>query len=99
MRARERIHPASEGSRFLEFGELGCHRRIGPSQLLDRYVLRLVVRQTKVAICAYQGILCLLQMIDRLVDLVDRRLEVPGGEVVVLREPGLEGLKLAFEVA
>ena len=37
-------------------------------------------------------------MINRLVDLVDRRLKIPGGEVVVLGKPALECLKLAFEL-
>src|SRR5579864_726233 len=37
-------------------------------------------------------------MIDGLVDLVDHDLEVPRGQIVVLRESGLEGLKLVFEL-
>ena len=69
-----------------ELSELGIHGRVTPSQLLDRHVLRLVVRKTEVPIGAEQGLLRLLQMVDRLVDLIDRRLEAPGGKVVVLRE-------------
>jgi hypothetical protein len=37
-------------------------------------------------------------VVDRLVDLVDGRLEAPRRQVVVLRERALEGLQLAFEV-
>ena len=37
---------------ILEFPKLGRHRGITPSQLLDRYVLRLVVCKTKVPIRA-----------------------------------------------
>lgn len=37
-------------------------------------------------------------MVDRFVDLVDRRLETLGGEVIVLRKSSLECLKLGFEV-
>ena len=69
-----------------ELSELGIHGRVTPSQLLDRHVLRLVVRKTKVPIGAEQCFLRLLQVVDRLVDLIDRRLEAPGGKVVVLRE-------------
>ena len=76
----------------LELVELGRHRGIASSQFLDRHVLRFVVRKTKIPIRAEQGLLSLLQVIDRLVDLVDRRLEASGGEFVVLRERGLEPL-------
>jgi hypothetical protein len=60
--------------------------------------LRLIVRQAQAAICTDQGVLRLLEMIDGLVDLINRRLEVPCGEVVVLGKTVLEGLKLAFEL-
>jgi len=83
---------------ILDLGELGCHCRIAPSELLERHILRLVVRKTKIPIGAEQGFLRLLQVVDRLVDLLDRRLEAPGGEVVVLRECSLERLKLGFKV-
>ena len=80
-----------------ELGELCRHRRVASSQLLDCHVLRLVVRKTKVPIGAKQGLLRLLQVINRLVDLLYRRLEAPGGDVVVLRECGLERIELGFE--
>lgn len=83
---------------ILELGKLGLHCRVAPSQLLDRHVLRFVVRKTKVPIGAEQGILCFLQVVDRLVDLVDRHLEALGGEVVVLPECGLECLEIGFKV-
>jgi hypothetical protein len=50
--------------------------------LLDRHVLRLVVGQPQVAVGAQQRLLGLLQVVDRLVDLVDRGLEAPRGQVV-----------------
>src|SRR5689334_11148448 len=37
-------------------------------------------------------------MVDGLVDLIDRRLEVSGGEIVVLGKTALERLKLAFKL-
>lgn len=73
-----------------ELRKLRCHRWIAPGQLLDRHVLRLIVREAQVAVRANQRILGLLQMIDRLVDLGNRRLVVPRGQIVVLRERGLD---------
>ncbi len=43
--------------------ELGRHRRISPSELLDCYILRLVVGQAKVPISSEQSFLRLLQMV------------------------------------
>ena len=83
---------------ILEIGKLGRHCRVTPSKLLDRHVLRLVVRQTKVSISAKQGLLRLLQVVDRFVDLFNRRLEASGGKVVVLPKCCLECLELNFEV-
>lgn len=42
---------------WLQIGELTRHRRVLPRQLLDRHVLRLVVRKAQVAICALEGFL------------------------------------------
>lgn len=59
--------PESSGigrAMILEFGEFGRHRRVAPGQLLDRHILSLVVRKTKVSIRAEQGILGLLQVVD-----------------------------------
>ena len=49
---------------IVELLKFGRHRRVPPSQFLDRYVLRLVVCKTKVPIRSEQGILCLLHMVD-----------------------------------
>jgi len=70
-----------------EFGKFGRHRWVATSQSLDRHLLRLVVRKTKVPIGAEEGLLRLLQMVDRLVDLINRFLKVPGGKVVIPRAP------------
>jgi len=55
--------------------ELGFHGGITAGEFFNRDVLRLVVGEAQVAVRAEQGVLGLLQVIDRLVDLVDRRLE------------------------
>lgn len=51
---------------ILELGELNRHRRVAPSQPLDRHVLRLVVSKTKVPISAEEGLLRLLQVASSL---------------------------------
>jgi hypothetical protein len=58
-----------------QLSKLGRHRRVAPRQLLDRHVLRFVVCETQVAICAEQRFLGLLQVVDRFVDLVNGRLK------------------------
>ena len=54
------------GTRILQLRKLGSHRRVAACQLLDRYVLRLVVCKTQVAICAKQCVLGFLQVVDGL---------------------------------
>ena len=66
-----------------DVGRLGGHCRVPAGQPLDRHVLRLVVGETQVPVGPEQGLLRLLQMVYRLVDLVDRLLEACGPEVVI----------------
>jgi hypothetical protein len=88
---RPNTKPMRALSDALQLGELGRHGRVAARELLDRHVLRLVVGQPQVAVGAQQRLLGLLQVVDRLVDLVDRGLEAPRGQVVVLGERRLEG--------
>ena len=98
MQFPRRSHPASEWPSFLQLFEFGRHRRVAPGQLLDGHVLRLVIGEAKIPVGAEQRILRLLQMVDRFVDFVDRALEAPGCEIVILREGVLERLEIGFEV-
>lgn len=81
----------------LELGKLGRHRWVVSRQFLYRHVLRLVIRKTKVPIGPEQGLFGLLQVVNRLVDLLYRRLEALVGEIVVLCERGFECIELGFE--
>ena len=65
-------------ARIVELGKLGCHRRVAPRQLLDRYILRHIVRKTQVPICAKQCVLGFLQVVDRFIDLIDCLFEAIG---------------------
>lgn len=62
MGARGRLISVA-GFLILEFLKLGCHRRIVPGQLLDRYILGLVVCEAQVPIRSEEGVLGLLQVV------------------------------------
>ena len=55
--------------------------------------MSLVVGEAEVAVGAEEGVFGLLEVVDRLVDFVDRGLELFAGEVVVAGKPGLEGVQ------
>ena len=87
-----------ELSVVVQLVELCLHGRIAASKFFDGDVLSLVVGEAEVAVGAEEGVFGLLQVGDRLVDFVDRGLELLAGEVVVPGEAGLEGVQFLFKV-
>ena len=79
---------------LIEFGFLGG---VTSGEFFDGDVLSLVVGEAEVAVGAEEGVFGLLQVGDRLVDFVDRGLELFAGEVVVPGEAGLEGVQFFFK--
>jgi len=61
----------------------------------DTEVFRLVIGKPQVVLRGEERVLSLLQMRDRLVDLIDRRLELLAREPVVPRKAFLESVALA----
>ena len=78
--------------------ELGFHGGVPSGELFNRDVLSLVVGEAEVAVGAEEGVFGLLQVGDRLVDFVDRGLELFAGEIVVSGEAGFEGVQFLFKV-
>jgi hypothetical protein len=60
------------------------HDGVTSGQFFDGDVLSLVVGEAEVAVGADEGVFGLLQVFDRLIDFVDRGLELFAGEVVVV---------------
>ena len=56
--------------------ELGFHSGVASGEFFNGDVLRLVVGEAEVAVGAEEGVFGLLQVGDRLVDFVDRGLEL-----------------------
>lgn len=67
--------------------------RLVPKGIIKGEMVSLVVGEAEVAIGAEEGVFGLLQVSDRLVDFVDRGLELFAGEVVVAGKPGFEGVQ------
>ena len=67
-------------------------------ELFDGDVLGLVVGEAEVAVGSEEGLFSLLEVRDRLVDFVDRGLELFTCEVVVSSEAGLKGFQFLFKV-
>jgi len=67
--------------------ELGFHGGVPSREFFDCDVLSLVVGEAEVAVGAEEGLFGLLQVGDRLVDFVDRGLELFASEVVVAGKP------------
>ena len=65
----ERPQPACTSLPLLHLPKLPRHRRIPTCQLLDRHVLRLIVREAQIVVGAQQGFLSFLQVVDGFVDL------------------------------
>ena len=78
--------------------ELGFHGGVTSGQLFDSDVLSLVVGEAEVAVSAEEGFFGLLEVVDRLVDFVDRGLELFTGEIVVAGEAGFEGFQFIFKI-
>ena len=64
--------------------ELGFHCGVATGEFFDSDVMSLVVGEAEVAVGADEGVFGLLQVFDRLIDFVDRGLELFAGEVVVV---------------
>ena len=71
----------------VQFVEFGFHCGVPPGEFFDSDVLGLVVGEAEVAVGAEEGVFGLLQVVDRLVDFVDRGLELFASEVVVAGKP------------
>ena len=80
-------------SLLIQLVEFGFHGGVTAGEFFDGDVLSLVVGETEVAVGAEEGVFGLLQVGDRLVDFIDRGLELFAGEVVVAGKPGLEGVQ------
>ena len=78
--------------------ELGFHGGVPSREFFDCDVLSLVVGEAEVAVGAEEGVFGLLQVGDRLVDFVDRGLELFAGEVVVAGKPSFKGVQFLFKV-
>ena len=78
--------------------ELGFHSGVPSGEFFDGDVLSLVVGEAEVAVGAEEGVFGLLQVGDRLVDFVDRGLELFASEVVVAGEAGFKGVQFLFKV-
>jgi len=78
--------------------ELGFHCRVASGEFFNGDVLGLVVGEAEVAVGAEEGLFGLLQVVDRLVDFVDRGLELFAGEVVVAGKPSFKGVQFLFKV-
>ena len=72
--------------------------RLVPKGIIKGEMVSLVVGEAEVAVGAEEGVFGLLQVGDRLVDFVDRGLELLAREVVVPGEAGLEGVQFFFKV-
>lgn len=59
--------------------------------------LRLVIGQSQIPVGTNQGFLGLLQMINRLVDLIDGRLKFFRSKIVVFAKGGLKRFELIFQ--
>ena len=55
--------------------EFRFHRRVVFRKALDAQIFRLVVCEPQVVFRRKQGLLCLLKMVDRFVDFIDRAVE------------------------
>jgi len=80
-------------SLIVQLVEFGFHGGVTSGEFFDGDVLSLVVGEAKVTVGAEEGVFGLLEVVDRLVDFVDRGLELFAGEVVVAGKPGLEGVQ------
>ena len=78
--------------------ELGFHCGVTSGEFFNRDVLSLVVGEAEVAVGAEEGVFGLLEVGDRLVDFVDRGLELLAGEVVVSGKACFEGVQFLFKV-
>jgi hypothetical protein len=78
--------------------ELGFHCGVTSGEFFNSDVLSLVVGEAEVAVGAYEGLFGLVEVADRLVDFVDRGLELLAREVVVAGEAGFEGVQFLFKV-
>jgi hypothetical protein len=76
--------------RTLELCKLGGHGRIATGELFDGDILCLVVGDAQVAICPFECLLGLFQVIDGLVNLINRGLKAAGSKVKVLCEARFE---------
>ena len=85
-------------SASVQLVELGFHCGVAADEFFDGDVLSLVVGEAEVAVGAEERVFGLLQVGDRLVDFVDRGLELFAGEVVVSGEAGFEGVQFLFKV-
>jgi len=82
----------------VESFELGFHCGVPAGEFFDGDVLSLIVGQAEVAVGSEEGVFGLLEVGDRLVDFVDRGLELLAGEVVVAGKPSFKGVQFLFKV-
>lgn len=72
--------------------EFGFHGGVAAGEFFNRHILGFVIGEAEVAVGAEEGVFGLLQVVDRLVDFVDRGLEFFAGEFVVAGEAGFEAV-------